>query len=291
MSLTCIGVLGAGMMGGGIARMFAEKGFPVRIWDIDADLTRKALDHIEARQRNSVEKGQLDSAIFAQMPDRLTAVEALEDLQSATLIVEAVIENFEAKKVLFERLEKIVSPETVVGTNTSSLRVEALAAGWRNPSRFLGIHFFNPPNRLRLVELVKTSRVSPAAVAKVKQVLQACGKTVVEVKDSPGFIVNRLLLPMINEAARLVDEGVAGIEEIDTAMSLGALHPAGPLKVADLIGLDVCGKILTQMAESLENPSFRPAEALLKRIADGRLGRKTSAGFYNYPSSQKTGES
>lgn len=291
MSFPCIGVLGAGMMGGGIARMFAEKGFSVRLWDIDADLTRKKRDEIETRQRKSVEKGQLDSAVFARMPDRLTAIDSLEDLRPADLVIEAILENFEAKQSLFETLEPLLQAETVVGTNTSSLCVESLAACWRDPSRFLGLHFFNPPTRLDLVELVKTTRVSPAAVAKAKEILRACGKTAVTVKDSPGFIVNRLLLPMINEAARLVDEGVAGIEEIDTAMTLGALHPAGPLKVADLIGLDVCGKILTQMAESLGNPSFRPAEALRTRIAAGRLGRKTSAGFYNYPSSGKTGDS
>lgn len=282
MEIKCVGVLGSGIMGGGIAQMFAENDFEVLLWDVEHDFAVKGMAGIEKRLRKSLEKGGIDAGAFSRITGHLRIADSLEALGGAQLIIEAVIEDFEVKSNLYKQLEQVISADTVVGTNTSSLSVNELAAAWRDPSRFLGVHFFNPPTKLELVEMIMTGRESETAVAAVRTVLDKCRKTPVQVKDSPGFIVNRLLLPMINEAAKLVDEGVASVEDIDTAMNLGALHPAGPLKVADLIGLDVCMKILDGMAVSLDNPFYRPAPAIAGRVRAGKLGRKSGAGFYNY---------
>jgi 3-hydroxybutyryl-CoA dehydrogenase len=282
MAVKTIGVLGAGVMGGGIAQLFAEHDFPVILWDVGPGLAEQGARNIRQRLRKSAEKGKITPDTVEKIMSLIRPVEKLEDLADAALVIEAVIENFEAKTGLYQRLEEVVTPAAIVGTNTSSLSVRDLAAVWRRSERFLGVHFFNPPTKLELVELVLTDRTAAETVATVKAMLTACGKTPVTVKDSPGFIVNRLLLPMINEAAKLIDAQVASVEDVDKAMCLGALHPTGPLQLADLIGLDVCRKILEGLAETLNNPGFKPAKALVERVEAGRLGRKTGAGFYEY---------
>ena len=277
-----IGILGAGVMGGGIAQMFAEKDFNVLLWDVEAAIAASGFEKIKTRLMKSAEKGKIEISAAEAIISRIRPVASLSEMPKAGLVVEAVVENINVKAELYRSLEKIISPDAIVGTNTSSLSVEALSENWQRPERFMGIHFFNPPTKLELVELIQARKTSAEAIEKVKEILKKCGKTTVDVKDSPGFIVNRLLLPMINEAARLLDSGVAETSAIDTAMRLGSLHPTGPLELADLIGLDVCQKILESMELSLKNPFYEPAKAITERVAKGELGRKSGSGFYKY---------
>lgn len=278
-----IGVVGSGVMGGGIAQMFAENGFQTMVWDTKEEFAVKGVANIRKRLDKSVEKGKLSTSDAEEIKGRIKIVKDLNDLASADLVVEAVIEDIETKRAIFNRLEKVLRPLAVLGTNTSSLSVTELAQNLSNPGRFLGIHFFNPPTKLELVELITPPALNPEALERAKDILSACGKTTVTVKDSPGFIVNRLLLPFINEAAKLVDEGVASPEEIDKAMCLGALHPAGPLQVADLIGLDVCRHILETLSRSLGSQMYKPAKSIVDLVDAGKLGRKSGQGFHSYP--------
>lgn len=277
-----IGVVGTGVMGGGIAQMFAENGFNVLIWDSSAEITARGYGNIRKRLDKSVEKGKMSAGDASAILGRIKPVGELEELSPASLIVEAIIEDFEAKKRIFSRLDKCIAPNTAIGTNTSSLSVTELALTVSHPERFMGIHFFNPPTKLELVELISIPGSAPDILNKVREILSSCGKTAVPVKDSPGFIVNRLLLPLINEAAKLAGEGVANPEDIDAAMRLGALHPAGPLQVADLIGLDTCKNILETLCKSLDNPFYKPAKSIVELVEAGKLGRKTGQGFYKY---------
>ncbi len=278
-----IGVVGSGVMGGGIAQMFAENGFQTLVWDTKEEYASKGVANIRKRLDKSAEKGKLSPADVEAITGRIKTVKELEDLASADLVVEAVIEDAETKRAIFHRLEKVLRPLAILGTNTSSLSVTELARNLSSPERFLGIHFFNPPTKLELVELIVLPGLNPDVLRKTREILSACGKTSVTVKDSPGFIVNRLLLPFINEAAKLVDEGVASPEEIDKAMCLGALHPAGPLQVADLIGLDVCKNILETLSKSLQSPMYKPAKSIVNLVEAGKLGRKSGQGFHCYP--------
>ncbi len=277
-----IGIVGSGVMGGGIAQMFAENGFQTLIWDTKEEYAAKGVANIEKRLDKSAEKGKLSAADAEAIKGRIKIVKDLEELAPAELVVEAVIEDIETKRTIFQRLEKVLQPQAILGTNTSSLSVTDLARNLSRPERFMGIHFFNPPTKLELVELVVLPGLNPEALERAKVILSACGKTSVTVKDSPGFIVNRLLLPFINEAAKLVDEGVASPEEIDKAMCLGALHPAGPLQVADLIGLDVCRHILETLTKSLGDPMYKPANSIVDLVDAGKLGRKSGQGFHKY---------
>lgn len=282
MDIAVIAVVGAGTMGGGIAQMFAEKGFTTRLWDVNPALTAKGVAAIRGRMAKSVEKGSLTAAAAEEILARLHPAAGLAELADADLVIEAIFEDVAAKTALYRQLEGVVSAQTLIGTNTSSLSVTELSSALARPERFLGLHFFNPPTRLALVEVVTTPAFPAARADGIIALLKRCGKEPVTVKDSPGFIVNRLLLPFINEAARLVDAGIATPADIDAAMRLGTLHPAGPLQVADLIGLDICCDILTKLADSLGNPNYRPAAALTSRVAAGQLGRKSGAGFYTY---------
>ncbi len=280
--INTIAVLGSGVMGGGIAQMFAEKGFCVLLWDVKPEFAEKGFAKIKGRLMKSAEKGKIDAGEAEAVISRIKLIADFQEIGEAGLVIEAVIENAEIKRDLYRSLEDAVSTDAIVGTNTSSLSVEELAEGWKNPSRFLGVHFFNPPTKLELVELIVSSKTFSDVAQTVKDILVKCGKTPVEVKDSPGFIVNRLLLPMINEAAKLLESGAADAPSIDAAMKLGALHPVGPLELADLIGLDVCKKILDKMAEALDDPFYKSASAINDRVAAGKLGRKSGAGFYEY---------
>ena len=280
MDIRSVGVIGAGVMGGGIAQLFAEKGLRVMLWDGNAEALAKGQEAIRERLRKSVEKGALTEARAGEIQANLGTAGKLDDFASADLLIEAIVENVDVKRGLLGQLEAAVRPEAIIGTNTSSLSVNALAAPLKHPGRFLGIHFFNPATKLELVEVIPGTKTEPAVTEAVRQFLKACGKSPVTVKDSSGFIVNRLLLLMINEAARMVDQGVASAEDIDTAMRLGALHPAGPLAVADLIGLDTCEKILEILSRDLKASSYTPAEGITARVKAGRLGRKTGKGFF-----------
>jgi 3-hydroxybutyryl-CoA dehydrogenase len=275
-----IGIAGAGLMGGGIAQLFAERGRSVRLWDAEQGAGQRALSAIRARLEASAAKGHLPAAEVGPTLGRIAVARTVEQLADSQLLVEAIVEDLRAKRRLLAILSALVEPQALIGTNTSSLSVRALARAVRGQERFLGMHFFNPPTRLELVELVPTPSTSAEALAAAKELLEACGRRPVVVRDSPGFVVNRLLLLMINEAARMVDQGVASPEDIDAAMRLGALHPAGPLAVADLIGLDTCGRILAELRRRLRNPAFRAARGLRRRVAEGRLGRKSGGGYF-----------
>ncbi len=280
MTIKRVGVIGAGVMGGGIAQFFAEHDMAVTLWDGNTEALAKGMAAIQGRLKKSVEKGALTAERAAAIQTNFCQAGSLGDFAGVDLVIEAIIENADVKCDLLQALEASVGAQAIIGTNTSSLSVSGLAGALKNPERFLGIHFFNPPTKLELVEVVPGAKTSPAVTEAVRAFLKACGKSPVTVKDSPGFIVNRLLLLMINEAARMVDQGVATAEDIDTAMRLGALHPAGPLAVADLIGLDTCEKILKTLRQDLNGSSYEPAEGIVARVKAGKLGRKSGQGFF-----------
>ena len=282
MNKEIIGVIGAGTMGGGIAQMFAENGFQTLLWDINDTFVSKGIENIQKRLNKSVEKGKLAAKDAEDIFKRINKADDLNKFAAADLVIEAIIEDYDVKAELYKKLEKIVGAETIIGSNTSSLSVTDLSGNLKSPERFLGIHFFNPPTKLELVEVIATPTLSQEVTQKVSDILTRCGKSAVSVNDSPGFIVNRLLLPFINEAAKLLDSGVAKAEDIDTAMRLGTLHPAGPLQVADLIGLDICKDILEKLAESLNQPNYKPAKSIVDLVKAGKLGRKTGEGFHAY---------
>jgi len=280
MTISIIGIIGAGVMGGGIAQFFAERGARVLLWDADPNALWRGVGAVYERLKKSAEKGSLTEEQVQETMSRLGGVEVLAAFRPADLVIEAIIEDASAKKALLVKLSEAVSDSAIIGSNTSSLSVTGLAAACPHPERFLGIHFFNPPTKLELVEVVPASQTAPQTVETVQGFLREYGKTPVTVKDSPGFIVNRLLLLMINEAARMVDEGVATAADIDTAMRLGALHPAGPLAVADLIGLDICEHILEVLRDTLGESSYAPAGGITERVKEGKLGRKSGEGFF-----------
>ena len=282
MNINKIGIVGAGIMGAGIAQMFAEHGRPVLLWDAAPEALKRGLDNIGKRLEKSAEKGTLPAGEAPRILARITPARALSDFAAADLVIEAVVEDLAVKRKLFSELEGVAARTAILATNTSSLGISEIARGLGHPERFLGMHFFNPPTRLELVEVVPHEGTAQAAVAAVRELAAACGKTPVTVRDAPGFIVNRLLLLMINEAARMAGEGVASPADIDTAMRLGALHPAGPLAVADLVGLDTCRSILDVLRARLENNAYAPAGAIVELQDAGRLGRKTKSGFFKY---------
>ncbi len=282
MDIKQIGIVGAGLMGGGIAQMFAERGYDVVLWDVTPELLDKGLGAIAKRLAKSAEKGSLTSEQAAAVLGRIRKADAFGAFKDADLVIEAVTEDLEIKRALFRELERAVSAEAVLATNTSSLRVGAISEGLATADRVMGIHFFNPPTKLELVEVVPAQDTRPELLSGVCDFLRACRKTPVTVKDSPGYIVNRLLLLLINEAANMVDEGVASAQDIDTAMRLGALHPAGPLAVADLIGLDTCKKILDVLHAETGKGAYKAAASISGQVSEGRLGRKTNKGFFTY---------
>lgn len=282
MNKEIVGIIGAGTMGGGIAQMFAENGFKTLLWDVNADFTNKGIEKIQKRLNKSVETGKLAKERAEDILSKINKATDLSEFNETDLVIEAIIEDYDVKVELYKKLEKIVGAETIIGSNTSSLSITDLSGNLNAPERFLGIHFFNPPTKLELVEVIATSCLSPQVSQKVTDILTRCGKSAVKVNDSPGFIVNRLLLPFINEAAKLLDSGVAKAEDIDTAMRLGTLHPAGPLQVADLIGLDICKDILEKLAESLQQENYKPAKSIVDLVKAGKLGRKTGEGFHVY---------
>lgn len=276
-----IGVIGAGTMGSGIAEVAAAVGQVVLV-DVDLDRARAGRDAVEKRLSRAVDKGRLEPAKKGELLARIELAADLEALAEADVVVEAAAEDLAVKQEIFAALGRICSPECILGTNTSALSVTALAAATEEPQRVIGIHFFNPVPRMELVELVRTPFTSQECMDRSREFVQALGKTPVVVEESPGFVVNRLLLPMINEAIFLLSEGTASVEDIDTAMRLGANHPMGPLALADLIGLDICLAIMETLHAELGEDKYRPAPLLRKMVRAGRLGRKTGQGFYSY---------
>ena len=277
-----IGVLGAGTMGNGIAQTFATAGFNVRI----CDLKREFLDRGVAAMASSLErlesKGRLDGKTAASVMERISASTAMEDFADCDLVIEAIIENYDAKASVLRKLDTICRPDTIFATNTSSISVTRIAAASVNPGRVVGMHFFNPVPLMQLVEIIQALQTSDEVCEAIVQLTAAIGKTAHVSKDSYGFVVNRVLVPMINEAINCVYEGVASAADVDSMMKLGANHPMGPLSLADLIGLDVVLNIMETLYQGFDDSKYRPSP-LLKQMRDaGYLGRKSGRGFFVY---------
>jgi 3-hydroxybutyryl-CoA dehydrogenase len=282
MNIKTIGVVGAGTMGSGIAQVFARAGFTVRLVDVAGPLLDRARATVERSLNRFVDKGTLSAADRDEALGRLQTATDLDDLAGTDYIVEAIVEDAGAKSALFTSLGAIAGPEVVLASNTSSISITSLGAASGRPDRVLGMHFMNPVPIMTLVELVRGQATSNASMQIAFELCAALGKTAVEAADYPGFISNRILLPMINEAIYAVMEGVGTVDAIDTVMKLGMNHPMGPLALADFIGLDVCLAILNVLHDGFGDPKFRPCPLLRRMVAAGHLGRKSGQGFYTY---------
>jgi 3-hydroxybutyryl-CoA dehydrogenase len=277
-----IGIIGAGTMGNGIAQTAANAGFDVIMCDIKQDFVDKGFANIGKSLDRFVKKETMTEDQKAEILGRIKITTNLEDLEDCTLIVEAATENFEIKKQIFQKLDEITSEETILASNTSSISITKIAAVTSRPDKIIGMHFMNPVPLMKLVEVIRGIATSDETYAKVKEMSETMGKTPLDCQDFPGFVANRILLPMINEAIFALYEGVATRESIDGIMKLGMNHPMGPLTLADFIGLDVCLAILRVMHEGLGDPKYRPCPLLVKMVDAGWLGRKSGKGFYEY---------
>jgi 3-hydroxybutyryl-CoA dehydrogenase len=277
-----IGVVGAGTMGNGIAQVFAANGFPVLLHDSFPGALDRARKTIETSLGKFVEKGKLPAADRDAALGRLTFAPSLDALAPADYVVEAIVESLDAKRELFGTLDALTRPDVCLTSNTSSISITVLGAATKRPDRVLGMHFMNPVPLMTLVELIRGQATSPEAMALATDLCRRLGKTPVEAADYPGFIANRVLMPMINEAIYAVMEGVGTPEAIDTVMKLGMNHPMGPLTLADFIGLDVCLAIMEVLHDGLGDPKYRACPLLRRMVAAGHLGRKTGRGFYSY---------
>jgi 3-hydroxybutyryl-CoA dehydrogenase len=282
MEITTIGVVGAGTMGSGIAQAFAQAGFPVRLVDVAEPLLDRARRGVEKSLDLFVGKNKLSGADRDATLGRLTTATALDALAGTDYIVEAIVEDVDAKRALFRSLDAIARPEIILASNTSSISITLLGAATKRADRVLGMHFMNPVPLMTLVEMIRGQATSDESMRIGSALCRRLGKTPVEAADFPGFIANRILMPMINEAIYAVMEGVGTPEAIDTVMKLGMNHPMGPLTLADFIGLDVCLAILEVLHEGFGDPKYRACPLLRRMVAAGRLGRKSGQGFYPY---------
>jgi 3-hydroxybutyryl-CoA dehydrogenase len=277
-----VGVVGAGTMGHGIAQVFAQAGFDVRLHDSSGPALDRARQGIEKSLAKFVEKGKLSPADRDATLGRLAAASTIDALADADLVVEAIVEARDAKIALFAALDRLTPPSAILASNTSSISITVLGAATSRPARVFGLHFMNPVPLMPLVELVRGQATSDATMAAGQALTTALGKTGIESADYPGFIANRILMPMINEAVFALMEGVGTAEAIDGVMKLGMNHPMGPLTLADFIGLDVCVAILDVLHEGLGDPKYRACPLLRRMVAAGQLGRKSGHGFYRY---------
>lgn len=275
-------VVGAGQMGSGIAQVAAQAGLQVWLRDIEQRFVDRGLGVIEKNLARDVAKGRRTEEEKAAILGRITGTTELAPAAGCDLVIEAIVENLDAKLALFKELDAICPEATLFASNTSSLPITQLAAVTRRPDRFIGMHFMNPVPVMKLVEVIRGIATSDETYAAIRNLAEAMGKTPVEVNDFPGFVSNRVLMPMLNEAMFCVYEGIAGVEEVDTVMKLGMNHPMGPLTLADFIGLDTCLSIMNVLYEGFKDPKYRPCPLLVQMVQAGYLGRKSGRGFYIY---------
>ncbi len=275
-------VVGAGQMGGGIAQVAAEAGMTVLLNDVNGELAQAGLSRIRGSLERSVSKGTMSGAEMAAILSRIVPSGDLRDAADADVVVEAIVERMEAKKAVFQSLVRICPPHAILASNTSSLPITEIAAVTGCPERVIGMHFMNPVPAMKLVEIIRGLATSDQTFQTVRSLAQRMGKTAVEVQDFPGFLANRILIPMINEAIYCVQEGVGTVESVDQVCRLGMNHPMGPLRLADWIGLDTCLYIMETLHEGWGDSKYRPCPLLRKYVKAGWLGRKTGRGFYHY---------
>ncbi|MBI4962068.1 MAG: 3-hydroxybutyryl-CoA dehydrogenase [Desulfomonile tiedjei] len=280
-----IGVIGAGLMGSGIAQVAAQTGFQVSLMDVEQRFVDKGLATIDKNLKRMIDKGKMEAseadAVRSRIKGTLSLGEAASDVD---VTIEAVIEKMDLKRSVYKELDGIAKPSTIFATNTSGLSITAMAAVTSRPDRFIGMHFFNPVPAMKLVEVIRGYGTSDETVKVIKTLAQKMGKTAIEVVEAPGFVVNRILVPMINEAIFALQEGLASAAEIDEGMKLGANHPMGPLALADLVGLDTLLNVQQHLYEEFADPKYRPPTLLRKMVRAGHLGRKSGKGFYDYGS-------
>ncbi len=282
MAIQRIGVVGAGTMGNGIAQVFAQAGFDVRLVDAATGALDRAKSAIEKSLAKLVEKSRLTTAEREATLERLATGTNVDALAESDYVIEAIFEDRQAKQSLFARLDQLTRPDVILSSNTSSISITMLGAATNRPDRVLGMHFMNPVPLMSLVELIRGQATSPESMLIAAELCMRLNKTAVEASDYPGFIANRILMPMINEAIFALMEGVGTADSIDKVMKLGMNHPMGPLTLADFIGLDVCLAILEVLHDGLGDPKYRPCPLLRRMVAAGHLGRKSGQGFYRY---------
>ena len=275
-------VLGAGTMGAGIVQAFAQKGYEVIVRDIKDEFVERGISVINKGLSKQVAKGKMTEEVKEEILARISGTTDMNLATDCDLVVEAAIENMKIKKEIFVELDKICKPEAILASNTSSLSITEVALATSRPDKVIGMHFFNPAPVMKLVEIIRGMATSQETFDVVKEAALAIGKEPVEVKEAPGFVVNRILIPMINEASFILQEGIASVEDIDTAMKYGANHPMGPLALGDLIGLDVCLAIMDVLYNETGDNKYRASNVLRKYVRAGWLGRKTGKGFYDY---------
>lgn len=283
-----IAVIGAGTMGNGIAHVFAQSGFQVNLIDISESSLEKGIATITKNLDRMLAKERISESDKSATLERISTYTSLEEgVKSTDLVVEAATENLNIKLKIFEDLDALCDANTILATNTSSISITQIAAATKRPDKVIGMHFMNPVPIMKLVEIIRGYSTSDQVTQTIMELSQKLGKTPTEVNDYPGFVANRILMPMINEAIETLYNGVAGVQEIDTVMKLGMAHPMGPLQLADFIGLDVCISILNVMYDGFKNPKYAPCPLLVNMVMAGKLGVKSGEGFYDYSESRK----